>query len=220
MNERVDHPQLKMLVDYLLVDGVFQSTTMVVDISTNINNGPPRGSLPKGGGSGLLGSGGNGLPGGGNSGHSKDQKPRPYIARLVRPWIGSTWNLWYPSWYFVQPPITPNLPPIRKSIPYPIYIARTNLNAHVQIFCKAIHANGENNDADIINPFCFTFHDAIYEWEKNPMRAHIVCRFEEHEVAFYKRYILLDGGSNMNIMMEELQKHLRFPSPKLAPYTH
>jgi len=53
MNERVDHPQLKMLVDYLLIDGVFQSTTMVVDISTNINNGPPRGSLPKGDGSGL-----------------------------------------------------------------------------------------------------------------------------------------------------------------------
>lgn len=31
--------------------------------------------------------------------------------------------------------------------------------------------------------------------------------------------ILLDGGSNMNIMMEELQKQLRFPSPKPTSYT-
>jgi hypothetical protein len=31
--------------------------------------------------------------------------------------------------------------------------------------------------------------------------------------------ILLDGGSNLNIMTKELQKWLGFPSPKLTPYT-
>jgi hypothetical protein len=54
------------------------------------NNGPPGGSPPKVGGSGLLGGGGSGLLGGGNSAHLKDQKPKPYVARLIRPWIGST----------------------------------------------------------------------------------------------------------------------------------
>ncbi len=31
--------------------------------------------------------------------------------------------------------------------------------------------------------------------------------------------VLLDGGFNVNVMMEELQKRLRLHSPKLAPYT-
>jgi hypothetical protein len=31
--------------------------------------------------------------------------------------------------------------------------------------------------------------------------------------------VLLDGGSNVNIMTKELQKWLRLPSPKLTPYT-
>ncbi len=44
-----------------------------------------------------------------------------------------------------------NFQPSGKSLPYPIYTARTDLNAHVQIFCKAIQANGENNDDGIVN---------------------------------------------------------------------
>jgi hypothetical protein len=37
-------------------------------------------------------------------------------------------------------------------------------NAHVLVFCKAIQANGEKNDVDIINLFCFTLRNAIYKW--------------------------------------------------------
>jgi hypothetical protein len=35
----------------------------------------------------------------------------------------------------------------------------TNPDVHVRIFCKAIQADRENNDVDIINLFCFTLHD-------------------------------------------------------------
>jgi hypothetical protein len=63
-----------------------------------------------------------------------------------------------------------------------------DLNAHVHVFCKAIQANGENNDVDIINLFCFTLHDAIFQWGENFMKAHLVCRFKKLEVVFCKCY--------------------------------
>lgn len=34
-------------------------------------------------------------------------------------------------------------------------------NVHVQVFRKAIQANGEKNDVGIVNMFCFTLRDAI-----------------------------------------------------------
>jgi hypothetical protein len=50
------------------------------------------------------------------------------------PWMGPLWMTWYPPWY----PMAPNLPLVaptnQKSLPYPIYSARTNLDAHVQVF--------------------------------------------------------------------------------------
>ncbi len=55
----------------------------------------------------------------------------------------------------------------KKSLPYCIYNVRMDLDAHVQVFCKAIQANGEKNDANIINIFCFTLHDAMSEWGEN-----------------------------------------------------
>jgi hypothetical protein len=61
-------------------------------------------------------------------------------------------------------PITPNPPPSKKSLPYPIYIIGTNLDVHVHVFYRVIQVNREKNDAHIVNLFCFTFHDAISEW--------------------------------------------------------
>jgi hypothetical protein len=82
------------------------------------------GSRPLGGGSrGLLGSNGIGPP--------KDQNLRSYVVGPTRLWRRPTWNPWYPLWYLVQPHVTPNLLPRRKSLPYPIYIMGTNLDAHV-----------------------------------------------------------------------------------------
>ncbi len=62
----------------------------------------------------------------------------------------------------------------------------TDPNGHVQVFCKAIQANGEKNDVDIVNLFCFTLCDAISEWRENFMKAHQVCRFEELKNMFCK----------------------------------
>ncbi len=61
-----------------------------------------------------------------------------------------------------------------------------NFNANVRVFCKAIQANGEKNDVDIINIFCFTLHNAISEWGEIFMKAHLVCWFEELKAAFCK----------------------------------
>jgi hypothetical protein len=63
-----------------------------------------------------------------------------------------------------------------------------NFDVHVRVFCKAIQANGEKNDANIVNPFSFTRCDAIFKWGENFMRAHPVCKIEELEAAFYKHY--------------------------------
>jgi len=87
--------------------------------------------LLRGGGSGPLGGEGNDLLGGGSIGPLGDQNPKPYVAKLARPWIGPMQNSWYLSWYPIQPLITPNPPPSRKSLPYPIYTLGTNPNDHV-----------------------------------------------------------------------------------------
>ncbi len=55
---------------------------------------------------------------------------RPYAIGLTWSWIEPTWNLWYPSRYPIQPHITPNPPPNRKFLPYPIYTAEMDPDAH------------------------------------------------------------------------------------------
>ncbi len=62
-------------------------------------------------------------------------------------------------------------------IPYPIYNAGTDLDAHVQVFQKAIQANGERNDLDILNLFCFILKDAISKWGEIFMQSHPRCTF-------------------------------------------
>jgi hypothetical protein len=69
------------------------------------------------GGNGPLGDGRNSPPRGGDSGSLGAQNPRSYSKGLVGSWMGPTWNLWYPQWYHVQPPITTNPPLNKKSLP-------------------------------------------------------------------------------------------------------
>jgi hypothetical protein len=63
--------------------------------------------------------------------------------------------------------MAPNLPPVvptnQKSLPYPIYSVGIDLDAHVQVFQKAIQAKGERNDPNIINLFCFTLKDVLFK---------------------------------------------------------
>jgi hypothetical protein len=69
--------------------------------------------------------------------------------------MGSSWNPWYPSWYLVLVTTTPNTPPTRKSPSYRMYIIGIDLDVHVRVFNKAIHANGEKNDSNIVNLYYF-----------------------------------------------------------------
>ncbi len=50
---------------------------------------------------------------------------------------------------------------------YPTYVKDTNPDAHIRVFKKAIKANGETMEVDIINLFRFTLRDSIFEWGEN-----------------------------------------------------
>jgi hypothetical protein len=140
------------------------------------------------GGNGPLGGGGGGPSRSGNNEPLGNQNPKSYVIGPVVFWIRPTWNPWYLSWCLIQPPITPNPPPSRKSLFYPIYIVGTNIDAHVPVFHKAIQANGDKNDIDVINILCFTYHDAISKWGIFFMRTHLIHKFKELEAAFCKCY--------------------------------
>jgi hypothetical protein len=79
-------------------------------------------------------------------------------------------------------------PTKQKSLPYLIYSVGIDLDAHVWVFWKAIQTNGERNDSDIINLFCFTLRDAISRWGEIFMQFHPGCTFIALEATFYKCY--------------------------------
>ncbi len=57
----------------------------------------------------------------------------------------------------------------------------TNLDVHIKVFKKAIKANGEMMEVDIINLFRFTFKDSIFEWGESYVQDHPKCIFEKLE---------------------------------------
>jgi len=87
-------------------------------------------NVPTSGGGPFNASGNDPLRGGG-SGPLRDKNPRIHIVGPIGPWVRLTWNPWYPPWYPIQPLITPNSPPSREFLPYPIYNARMDPNTHV-----------------------------------------------------------------------------------------
>jgi hypothetical protein len=109
------------------------------------------------------------------------------------PWLGSPWNSWCPLWYLPLAPTTHVAPSSRKSLLYPIYSVGTNPNAHVWLFWKAIQANGEERDVNIMNLFCFTLRNAILEWGKNFIQFHSGCTFLELKFAFCKQYHIVQN---------------------------
>ncbi len=92
--------------------------------------------------------------------------------------------MFIPPWY--QPPIvqhvlepTTKLP--YKKLQYPTYVKDTNLDAHIKVFKKAIKANGEIVETNIINMFGFTFKDNISERGENYVQDHPNYIFEKLE---------------------------------------
>jgi hypothetical protein len=67
-------------------------------------------------------------------------------------------------WYqppIVQPILKPTTKLPYKKLQYPTYVKDTNLDVHIKVLKKAIKANGEIVETDIINLFGFTFRDII-----------------------------------------------------------
>jgi hypothetical protein len=88
----------------------------------------------------------------------------------------------------VQPiskPIT-KLPYMK--LQYPTYIKDIDLDVHIRVFKKAIKANGETTEVDIINLFGFTFRDNICKCGENYVQDHPNCAFEELEQTFCKQF--------------------------------
>jgi dynactin complex subunit len=109
--------------------------------------------------------------------------------------------------------LVPTLPLVvptnQKSVPYLIYSVRTSLDAHVKVFQKAIQVNGERNDLNIINLFCFTLRDAISKWGENFMQSHLGCTFAELEVVFYKRYQKVQTNEHVYMVMKVIKQVMK-----------
>jgi hypothetical protein len=76
-------------------------------------------------------------------------------------WTRHPWRPLVLTWCPAPTSPTFNAHITRESLPYLIYTIGTDLDTHVHVFQKAIQMNGEKNDVDIINLFCFTLKDAI-----------------------------------------------------------
>jgi hypothetical protein len=67
--------------------------------------------------------------------------------------------MFIPPWYqqpIVQTILEPKIKLSYKKLQYLTYVKDTNLNVHIKVFKKAIKANGETMEANIINLFGFT----------------------------------------------------------------
>jgi hypothetical protein len=97
--------------------------------------------------------------------------------------------MFIPPWY--QPPFLQLVPKPTTKLPYkklqyPTYVKDTNLDVHIKVFKKAIKANCETMEANIINLFGFTLKDSISKWGENDVQDHLNYTFEEVEQAFCK----------------------------------
>jgi hypothetical protein len=60
----------------------------------------------------------------------------------------------------------------------------TDLDAQIRIFKKAIKANGEIIEADIVNLFGFILKDNIFEWGENYIQTHPNCTLKSYSKHF------------------------------------
>jgi hypothetical protein len=92
--------------------------------------------------------------------------------------------MFIPSWYqplVVQPILEPTTKLPYKKLQYQTYVKDTNLDVHIRVFKKAIKANGETMETNIINLFSFILRDNISKWGKNHVQDHPNYTFEEVE---------------------------------------
>jgi hypothetical protein len=71
-------------------------------------------------------------------------------------------------------------------LPYPIYVFRFELNAHIQVLRKAITIDGEHNNMDTINLFYFIFMITFINGQKNSCKITQIVLLTNWEVFLQK----------------------------------
>jgi hypothetical protein len=93
-----------------------------------------------------------------------------------------------------------------KKLQYPTYVKDIDSNAHIKVFKKAIKANGEIVEVDIINLFGFTFGDNIFEWGENYVQDHPNCTFEELEQTSCEQFKIVKHNEEVYIQLQNIQQ--------------
>jgi len=86
------------------------------------------------------------------------------------------------------------------------YVKDIDLDAHIKVFNKAIKANGEIVEVDIINMFSFTLKDNISKWGGNYVQNHPHCTFEELKQTFCKRFKVVKNNEKVYMQLQNIQQ--------------
>ncbi len=95
-----------------------------------------------------------------------------------------------------------------KKLKYPTYVKDTNPNVHIKVLKKAIKANGEIMEANIINMFGFILIDSIFEWGENYVQDHPNCTFEELEQEFCKGFRTVKNDEEVYVQLWNTQQQI------------
>ncbi len=74
------------------------------------------------------------------------------------------------------------------------------------MFWKAIQANGEKQDIDIVNMFCLTLRNTILKWGENLMQFHQGYIFLELEVTFCKCYCIVQNNEQVYMALKVIKQ--------------
>jgi hypothetical protein len=85
---------------------------------------------------------------------------------------------------------------------HPIYVKDVDPNVHIKVFQKAIKANGETVESNIINLFGFTLKDNIFEWGENYVQNHPNCIFEDLEQTFCKQFRTIKNDEEVYMQLQ------------------
>jgi hypothetical protein len=124
-------------------------------------------------------------------------------------WLTPDPRIFIPPWY--QPHVVQLVPkPITKlpykKLQYPTYVKNIDPNVHIKVLKKAIKANGETMEVDIINLFGFTLKDNISKRGENSIQNHPNCTFEKLEQAFWKQFKIVKNDEKVYMQLQNIQQ--------------
>ncbi len=93
-----------------------------------------------------------------------------------------------------------------KKLQYPTYVRDINPNAHIRIFKKAIKANGEIVEANIINLFGFTLKDSISKWGENYVQDQTNYTFENLEQTVCEQFKTMKNDEEVYMQLQNIQQ--------------